>query len=423
MKSFRLLALICFLPLLAAGQQIIVNSNGDKIVMYPDGSWRPMDAQDSILLRNVQKSEPILSPDEGGLEISGNLAEEQNFLIRQARELNNIILEEDKKVQQEFRNATNAQFKAAEMLHNAEANKELIAPDRIESLKAEYEHAVKELKDAKQKQKSIRKLSAESIALTSAPEKIKKGNLNQLKSKYNLFLTNYEHESVPFAVHNNSYHTTKSNKSHEANVKSASGTKQAATGLTVTKGSKQETSSLPPASRPRPYASAPFDCRISIDTIDKESHRRQIQVAPSMIFTHTDPDLRPYFKNKELITCRGSVVKIGTYHYLAIEFQIGSSHSLNNFGALQKGSLLRFKMLNGEYISLYNLKPDRGHIDAYSGNTVFSGQYALGKDEIRKLLDRELDKIRVLWATGYEDYDVYYIDFFKNQMNCLEEVE
>ena len=111
--------------------------------------------------------------------------------------------------------------------------------------------------------------------------------------------------------------------------------------------------------------------RISIDTIDEESHRRQIQIAPSLIFTHTDQDLRPYFKDKELITCQGSLVKIGSYLYLSVEFQIGSSHSQNNFGALQKESLLRFKLIDGEYISLYNIKSDHGHIDPYSGNTVF----------------------------------------------------
>ena len=414
--------MICFLPLIMSSQQIIVNSNGDRIVMYPDGSWRPMESQDSVLLRNVQKSEPILGPDQE-YEPDRNLAEQQNFLIRQAQELKTMILEEDKKVQNEFRNATNAQFKANEMRNNAEANKALIPPDRIVSLNEEYENAVADLKMINQKQKAIRKLSMEAVELTTDPEKIKKNKLDQLKSKYNLFLTNYEHAAVPVAINSKSYHST-ANKSSGAgkpgdlNVSAA--TIPVATSSKATKGDLNNT---PPANRPRPYISAPFDCRISIDTIDQASQRRQIQVTPSLIFTHTDVDLRPYFKDKELITCKGSLVKIGPYLYLTIEFQIGSSHSQNNFGALQKDSLLRFKMLNGEYVSLYNIKFDRGHIDPYTGNTVFSGQYALGKEEIKKLSAGELDKIRVLWATGYEDYDVYYVDFFKNQLSCLEEAE
>jgi hypothetical protein len=195
-----------------SSQQIIVNSNGDRIVMYPDGSWRPMEAQDSVLLRNVQKSEPILGPDQG-YEPDRNLAEQQNFLIRQAQDLKTMILEEDKKVQNEFRNATNAQFKANEMRNNAEANKDLIPPDRILDLNEEYENAVADLKMVNQKQKAIRKLSMQAVDLTTDPEKIKKNKIDQLKSKYNLFLTNYEHAAVPVAINSKTYHSTSSKSS------------------------------------------------------------------------------------------------------------------------------------------------------------------------------------------------------------------
>jgi hypothetical protein len=107
------------------------------------------------------------------------------------------------------------------------------------------------------------------------------------------------------------------------------------------------------------------------------------------------------------------------YIYFTIVFQIGSSHSQSNFGSLETGSLLRLRLLNGKYISLSNLKTDRGRIDPYSGNTIFTGQYALGNKEIDMLTSSPLDKIRILWSTGYEDYDVYKIDFFKDQINCL----
>jgi len=168
-----------------------------------------------------------------------------------------------------------------------------------------------------------------------------------------------------------------------------------------------------------PYKSEPFHCRVEMDTIDEITKNRRIVLAPGLIFTHTDPDLRPFFKNKELITCYGKLSKVGAYVYLEIDFQIASSHSQSNFGSLQKDSLLRLKLLNGEYVSLYNFKSDRGHIDPYSGHTIFNGQYVLGKDEIKMLQSSELDKIRILWSTGYEDYDVYKVDFFKDQLNCL----
>jgi hypothetical protein len=106
---------------------------------------------------------------------------------------------------------------------------------------------------------------------------------------------------------------------------------------------------------------------------------RRLDLKPGLFFSHTDPDLRPFFKDKDLISCLGALSRIGPYVYLRVEFQIASSHAQSNFGALAEGSLLRFKLMNGEYVSLYNLKTNSGRIDPYSGYTVFSGQYALGK--------------------------------------------
>jgi hypothetical protein len=156
------------------------------------------------------------------------------------------------------------------------------------------------------------------------------------------------------------------------------------------------------------------------DTVDK-SHRSNTSVLkPGDLCTHPT-DLRPYFKNKELITCYGRLSRIDAYVYFTIDFQIASSHSQSNFGGLESGSLLRLRLLNGKYISHSNIKSDRGHIDHYSGNTVFTGQFALGKDEMKMLAASPLDKIRILWGTGYEDYDVYKIDFFIDQIKCLQE--
>jgi hypothetical protein len=139
-----------------------------------------------------------------------------------------------------------------------------------------------------------------------------------------------------------------------------------------------------------------------------------------LLFTYTEPELRPYFKGKDLMKCRGRLSKLGPYIYLDIEFQIASSHSQSNFGSLPTGSLLRFQLMNEETVSLYNLKVNTGRIDPYSGHTIFTAQYALGKKEMNALKKSPLNKMRVMWSTGFEDYDVYYMDFLINQINCLE---
>jgi hypothetical protein len=177
--------------------------------------------------------------------------------------------------------------------------------------------------------------------------------------------------------------------------------------------------SIPPQNRLREYQSEPYNCKVTLDTQDEATGRRRIELEPSIIFTHTDPDLRPYFKEKELITCEGKLTRSDEYIYLHIFFKIASSHAQSNFGTLEKGSLLRLRLLNGEDVSVYNLRADKGKIDPYSGDTIFTGQYSLSKDDIKLLGSTELDAVRFLWSTGYEDYDVYKVDFFIDQLNCL----
>ncbi|HZV68156.1 MAG TPA: hypothetical protein VFG10_01380 [Saprospiraceae bacterium] len=427
------------------GQRVIVNGNGERLIMYPDGSWRLAEAGDSVLLRqNLQKSETITYPsDQVDDPARRNPGEEEEYIRRQWNELYFKIKDQEKKAQNQFRAATNAQFKAGELLQNAEANKKMIESDRLASLHDNYEKSIENLRTAKLRQKAILKLMDDSKKVATQSPKIIKKKLQQLTNQFQNYLAMYDpnhniqdlskaapvkkeitpEKSQP-SVNN---HNKASGKSKEKNT-SSKHTKDVAKNKdrqsSVPKPerlSSARTVSLriPPAQIKDAYKSEPYLCAFASDTIDATTGTHRIALVPELIFTDTDPDLRPYFKSKELITCYGRLSKISAYVYFTIDFQIGSSHSQGNFGSLEAGSLLRLRLLNGKYVSLYNLKSDRGHIDPYSGNTIFTGQYSLGKEELKMLSSSALDKIRILWGTGYEDYDVYKIDFFINQINCL----
>jgi len=53
--------------------------------------------------------------------------------------------------------------------------------------------------------------------------------------------------------------------------------------------------------------------------------------------------------------------------------------------------------------------------------TTYNTSYPLNKSQIKRLRDAEIDKVRMIWATGYEDYEVYQVDFFRDLFRCLEE--
>ncbi|MFZ1676138.1 MAG: hypothetical protein WAT91_02630 [Saprospiraceae bacterium] len=432
-------------------QRVIVNGNGERLIMYPDGSWRLADAGDSVLLRqNLQKSETLAYPtDKVEENTKRNSAEEDEYILRQWNELYFKIKDEEKKAQAQFRAATNAQFKAGELLQNAEADKKMIESDRLAVLHENYEKSIENLRNAKLRQKAILKLEDQSKKVAAQSPRMIKKKFPQLNALFENYLITYDpiHNMQDLSKKGTSIKespaVTSSTKTSSVTSRSESSGKTGDRDISskktkeinskkkdktsTSKGSERLSSArtpsmrLPPEQIPHTYKTESVPCHLEIDTIDAVTGTHRKGLEPALIFTDTDPDLRPYFKSKELIRCYGRLSKIGAYIYFTIDFQIASSHSQGNFGSLESGSLLRLRLLNGKYVSLYNLKSDRGRIDPYSGNTIFSGQYALGKEEIKLLSSSSLDKIRLLWGTGYEDYDVYKIDFFIDQLKCLME--
>ncbi len=425
LKKVPVVILLMLLTFTSVAQRVIVNSQGDRVIVYPNGSSRMADQRDSALVRQYLQKGPAGQDDANQPSAirENNIAEEEEFLLKQWNELYATILAEEKIIQQSFRNATNAKFKSSELLENAQANKKLMEPDHLATLHDEYEASVDELRKAKHCQEDIKKIVDKAQKINASPSKLTANKLDKTKARFNLFradcnpggkvtvLKESQSSPTPPPVAN------PSQKPLSENPKIVTPTE-----AIVTTGIAYDPSMVnkrPSQYDTRPYASAPFDCTFRIDTIDQSTKTRKLELFPSLVFTYTDPDLRPYFKDKDLITAYSRLSKIGPYIYLTIDFHIASSHSQNNFGSLQNGSLLRLKLFDGEFVTLYALKTDKGRIDPYSGHTIFSGQYALGKNEIKKILHSPLDKIRVLWATGYEDYDVYHVDKIIEQLNCL----
>ena len=362
-------------------------------------------------------------------------------------------------VQNLFRDATNAQFKAGTQLRSAELKKDMIDPVLLATLQTAFDKSVADLKKANLQQKEIKKLVEKARKINAKPGSITEKKVSGMRTTYNDYLARYKPEQAPLTnpvvsspapvpppappvaqtepptqtkppAQPEPTTPTKPTSQTQPSTKPKTKT-QAKPKSEETKPNQERIDVEPPPYDPeminkRPgqsksfrYLAQPFQCIFEIDTFDRATNMSLKALKPGVLFTHTDPDLKPYFRGKDLITCLGRVSKSGSYVQLTIEFQIASSHSQSNFGSLEEGSLLRFKLMNDEYISLFNLKTNMGHIDPYTGYTIFSGQYALGKQEINKLSTLELDKMRVMWSTGFEDYDVSHVDFLINQLICL----
>ena len=161
-------------------------------------------------------------------------------------------------------------------------------------------------------------------------------------------------------------------------------------------------------------------CELTFDGVDEFSGKMRRDVARQNLFVHTSDQLRPYFKDREYITCNGYLSAIsGGYKLLYLHFDILSENAQREFGALEKGSILSIKFIDGTTIKLANSKTDRGIPNTLEKSVSYRGQYIISASSEKALRKNEVDKVRVVWGTGYEDYEVYDLDFFVNQFNCL----
>jgi hypothetical protein len=373
-------------------QQVILNTRGERIVVYPDGSWRYYERADSTLMnKNLLKGDVLLADDkkvEAGKDATSNPKTDidmsslaQRFAERVAVDL--------QAAQKRLTRILEEKFEAEARLTQAEENKELLEPDILARLEEEYAMLTNEVKTARAHQKWLERIFAQTQEMLAMPIEQKPKVLNKLIRKYDAYFAP-ETEEFPI-VSTPAPSPAPRVKPEETDVISVDVPHTAV------------------------YTRAPVPCILASGSTGANS----IAVEKQLLFTHTDEELRPYFRQQELVTCYAALTQIENNLYLTLDFHIASPDARKNFGMLESNSMLRLKLIDGTFINLFNAHSDQGRIDAYTGNTVYSGNYLLDKETEKELSRNELDKVRIVWSTGFEDYDIVNLDFLINQFSCL----
>ena len=402
--GYLILLVLILTPLHAAvGQQVIINSSGQRVVVYPDGSWRLFQEADSLLLKNQLAKEQVYNADyrDETYEDTSDNPGELTSTIQVARQFADLTLRQSREANRELSRLIDERFETEARLRQAEENKNFIEPDQLANLEEEFDTRTKEVKTARQHQKKATKFAEEAQAILDMPTDKRAKELNKVMVKHSAY---YSGRSDSFTLDSGIIPTASTSPSKVSSTSNSSG-------------------SGPVRSESDYYANykrKPVTCRAVVNETDGKGKPEMLVIARRTIFKHTDDDLRPYFRDKDLVTCSGQLSQIGEAVYLNLEFSIASPNAQKNFGKLPESSLMRLTLVDGTAIDLVNLQGDGGRIDPYSGNTLFVGRYLLEGNHQKRLAKTELDKMRVVWTSGYEDYDIFAVDFLVDQFTCLK---
>jgi hypothetical protein len=166
-----------------------------------------------------------------------------------------------------------------------------------------------------------------------------------------------------------------------------------------------------------------YNCEYSMKERDEFTNKLKIAMKPQVFFAYTQKDLKPFMREKDYLTCTGYLSSVLGMTILNIRFEMESIMAQQEYGEILVGTQLLVKLLDGQTVVLNCLESDKGTVDELNGKTIYRTYFSLDKSEMKRLLKSEVVSVRMLWSIGYEDYDVNELDFFINQLKCLEQVK
>lgn len=141
---------------------------------------------------------------------------------------------------------------------------------------------------------------------------------------------------------------------------------------------------------------------------------------PSLFFTHTDENLRPFLDGKEYLRANAwtSRDERGD-RYLHVRYTFANPNVITSYGYLAKNSSLSLHLLNGRHLSLQAAQQAVGIIDHGRREVNYDVTYLLPRGAAAELRNQALDYVRVFWSSGFEQYEVYQVEALRRLMECL----
>ncbi len=394
----------------ASAQKITVNENGEKIMVYPDGSWH-------YYYEDDMKSDP--SPDDPGvlkMEEDPGLTDPQPEVDPTAEKKNDDIEAEvlnRKKAIQRAERAAKEETRMRGLKESATQHRKAVE-DELERAYHNVDMTNEDIVDIEQKlnlakdkefvakanYKSAREYTRQMERMIAMPEAKRAKLLEKMKAEEEAF------SSVEANTRQEEERSVVASQRSPGN-RSVYGRPP------IKKESPKENVLLYPPDSP---------CQLAYENVDEFSKKKRKETQKMQFFAHTPERFQPYFKERDYLVCQGSAVAVsGVPRFVNIEFTIATEQAAREFGVLEKGSQFIVRLLDGNRVILLNNKTATGLPDPGTKTTHYSAQYLLNKQQIKMLRHAEVDKVRVIWATGYEDYEVYQVDFFKDLLECLKD--
>lgn len=369
--SYLIIALLAFnfLSISQVDAQIkVTNSEGEKIILMPDGTWVYADQDKQANAPQVIKNQ-----------------------------------QKEGKVNVNKKQLTKAQKKELKKIEKAQKRR-----DNIRKKLAKQEENKRKKADKKRLAEEKKRLEKEKKAKKLADKKAKK---NQPKTKKSKKTSSRQSKNLTKAK------KVKKNKRPKINADPA--------GKKITKkvpSKKQQARLVKQQFKPFKIVKIvkpQQECSYEMNEVDKFTKKRKVATKSSFFFGYTHPKLEKFLKGDHYLVCTGHMSEVAGLTSLHLKFTFDSESAQEDYGSILQGSRMLISLLDGTTITLVAGEADGGKIDRNKKQTVYKTYFVIDTRSQKKLKKSEINQIRMVWGEGYEDYDITEVDFIINQLTCL----
>ena len=384
------LALLCLSAACLHAQEIRQNEKGEKILVFPDGSWQFFDDfMNGNTTANApeQTATPYPTYKADVEPLDGEVAVTQEDVFRIAVRRSQL--------------ASQAAGIARKRAEKAKEARESLEKEWTDSQKS-GKSSTFELKQIKNRVMAARQ--AEQDATLEAREAIREADKARQLTEKGMYVSDYN------AQLKEQKQQAATDQSQSASVDRPYESVLPLTDNWAALGRKNNDLILnPPAAA----------CITAFEGTDEATGQLRKDLQKQFLFTHTDERLRPFLKDKPYLRCEGYFSAVGGYRFLTLEFTFAYPNAREAYGFIEKGSVLTIKLLNGDFVNLRSGTMDQGRYDIDRDLLTYRVYYPVSRGQMNLLRQTEVDAIRVFWSSGYEEYEVYQLDFFINQIGCI----
>lgn len=375
-----LLAVLCLFPFFGNSQEIRENERGEKMIVYQDGSWRYFNENEI----HPPGTFPTLNDTISELDAPTNLTE---TVVRKLMNRKSQIAAEANTIAQE------RIVEAIALRHRIE--KEFASLKKQEGLNSEGGKRLQLRLTAARKMEATARREAQLAKneLQATHEMVQKGDLLEA------FVKKQKDRAAKIELQS----TTAGSEFFTAT-------------LTTPEEFRYQDMRLEDNLMVNPPNES---CRFAHNAYDPKLERHRREMPSGELFSYTDDRLRFYLKDKAYLSCDAYLSTVGGLRLLNLEFKFAYPNASEAYGFIEKGSILTLLFLNGDFINLQAGVLANGQYDMKTEELTYRVQYPVSNAQVTYLEKGELDRVRVYWSSGYEEYEVFNVDFMAHQAACL----